>query len=354
MYQLPSAMETKVRNGLRGIILLTIFVALGTSLLSGTGSSSNGSGGLLLVANKGDKTLSIVDPDAGTQLVAVPVGGTTGHEVAASSDGRTAWVPIYGNSGVGQPGTDGRTISIIDLGAQKKVADVDLGAPNRPHCAVFGPRDGRLYVTAELSRSIKVIDPASRTVVDSIPTGAAESHMLALSSDGKRAYTSNVGDGTVSAIDADAKKVVAVIPVAKTAQRIAISVDDRWVFTSDQTKPELIVIDTQSNSVKTRVPLSALGFGVTPTHDGRYLLITHPSTDSVSLLNLQTLKVDQLIRVPADPQEILVRPDDRVAYVSCDVSKKVAAIDLASGKVETLIDVGAGADGLAWAPKTAR
>jgi YVTN family beta-propeller protein len=347
-------METKVRNPVRGIILLAIFVALGTSLLSGTGSSSNGSGGLLLVANKADKTLSIVDPSAGKQLIAVPVGGTTGHEVAASSDGRTAWVPIYGNSGVGQPGTDGRTISIIDLSSQKKVADIDLGAPNRPHCAVFGPKDGRLYVTAELSRSVKVIDPASRTVVDSIPTGAAESHMLALSSDGKHAYTSNVGDGTVSAIDVGAKKVVAVIPVAKTAQRIAISTDDRWVFTSDQTKPELVIIDTQSNAVKTRVPLSALGFGVTPTHDGRYLLITHPSSDSVSILNLQTLKVDRVIRVPEHPQEILVRPDDRVAYVSCDVSKKVAAIDLASGKVEKLIDVGAGADGLAWAPQAAQ
>jgi YVTN family beta-propeller protein len=343
-----------VSNALRGTVLLAVFVALGTSLLSGTGSSPAGSGGLLLVANKGDKTLSIVDPDAGKQLAAVPVGGTTGHEVAASSDGRTAWVPIYGNSGVGQPGTDGQTISIIDLSSQKKVAEIDLGAPNRPHCAVFGPKDGRLYVTAELSRSVKVIDPSSRTVVDSIPTGAAESHMLALSSDGKHAYTSNVGDGTVSAIDVAAKRVVAVIPVAKTAQRIAISVDDRWVFTSDQTKPELVVIDTQNNTVRTRVPLSALGFGVTPTHDGRYLLITHPSTDSVSILNLQTLKVDRVIRVPADPQEILVRPDDRVAYVSCDVSKKIAAIDLASGKIEKLIDVGTGADGLAWTPQTPR
>ena len=58
--------------------------------------------GLLLVANKGDHTLSIVDPAAGRQLAAVREGGETGHEVAASPDGRRAYVPVYGSAGVGQ------------------------------------------------------------------------------------------------------------------------------------------------------------------------------------------------------------------------------------------------------------
>jgi hypothetical protein len=62
-------------------------------------------GGLLLVANKGDHTL---DPSAGHQVAAVQEVGITGHEVAVSPDGRLAYVPIYGDSGVGKPGTDGR------------------------------------------------------------------------------------------------------------------------------------------------------------------------------------------------------------------------------------------------------
>ena len=43
--------------------------------------------GLLLVANKGDHTLSIVDPVAGDTLAVVPEDGVTGHEVVASPDG---------------------------------------------------------------------------------------------------------------------------------------------------------------------------------------------------------------------------------------------------------------------------
>ena len=304
---------------------------------------------LLLVANKADHTVSLVDPDAGRELAAVPVGGVTVHEVAASPDGWFAWAPIYGNSGVGRPGTDGQTLSVIDLKTRKIVDTIDFHKPTRPHCAVFGPKDGKLYVTAELTKSIDVIDPDSRKIIASIPTGERESHMLAISSDGTRGYTSNVGAGSVSAIDLVNKKVLAIIPVSGIAQRIAISPDDHWVFTADQTKPQLAVIDTQTNKVARWVPLPDLAFGTRPTRDGDRLLITQPASGKVAVLNLHTMKVEHQIDVPPAPQEILLRPDGKVAYVSCDRSKQVAEIDLASWKVNRLIDVGAGADGLAWA-----
>jgi hypothetical protein len=67
--------------------------------------STPGAGdGLLLVANKGDRTLGIIDTTAGQQVAAVPENGVTGHEVIASPDGKTAYVPIYGDSGVGKAG----------------------------------------------------------------------------------------------------------------------------------------------------------------------------------------------------------------------------------------------------------
>src|SRR6058998_1199477 len=205
--------------------------------------------GILLVANKGDRSVSIVDAESGRQVATVAEGGTTGHELAASPNGGIAYVPIYGNSGVGKPGSDGRNIVVIDIGARKVIGNVDFGHGVRPHCAVFGPKDGMLYVTTELDDSVSVIDPRTLKIVGSIPTGQAESHMLAITRDGRRGYTANVGPGTVSVLDLEAKKVLAVIPVCRATQRIALSVDDRWVFTADQTKPQLAAIDTASNKV---------------------------------------------------------------------------------------------------------
>src|SRR5580693_9076879 len=71
--------------------------------------------GLLLVCNKVEHTLAIINPETGEQLAVVDEDGITGHEVTASADGRLAFVPVYGNSGVGKPGTDGQLIRVIDL-----------------------------------------------------------------------------------------------------------------------------------------------------------------------------------------------------------------------------------------------
>jgi YVTN family beta-propeller protein len=306
-------------------------------------------GGWLLVANKGDQTLGIVDPGEGRQVATVPVGGTTGHEVVASPDGRTAYVPIYGNSGVGKPGTDGRTLTVIDVGDRRATETIDFGRPVRPHCAVFGPKNGLLYVTTELTDSVDVIDPHTLRIIDSIPTGQKESHMLAITRDGKRGYTANVGPGTVSAIDMEAKRVIAVIPVSGETQRISLSVDDRLAFTADQTKPQLAVIDTATNTVKAWVPLPVPGYGTAATLDGGWLLVALPAAGKVGVVDLQSLKLVRTVEVPKSPQEVLVRPDNQVAYVSCHESRKVAAIDLNAWRVDKVIDAGGLADGLAWA-----
>ena len=328
------------------------WLAVPLLVIAGGVSRANGpatqAGGLLLVANKGDHTLGIVDPVAGRQVATVEESGVTGHEVIASPDGRTAYVPIYGDSGVGRPGSDGSTIDVIDLASRRRVTTIDLGRVERPHCAQFG-HDGRLYVTTELTQSVTVVDPRTNTVVERIPTGQPESHMLALSRDGRRAYTSNVGVGTVSVIDLAAKQVQAVVPVSANAQRIALSTDGKWVFTADQKEPRLAVIDTSTNKVSRFVPLPGVAYGTAPTPDGRFLVAALSKAGLVAVVDLRLWQVARTIEVPKAPQEVLIRPDGRVAYVSCDASGKVAEIDIGEWKLKRLIEAGPMADGLAWA-----
>ena len=335
---------------MKWLTILGMIVGLSAMSVSNeTASPGAGAQGMLLVANKGDQTLGIVDAHAGQQIATVAEGGTTGHEVAASPDGRTAYVPIYGNSGVGKPGTDGRNMVVVDIASRKVVGNFDFGHGVRPHCAVFGPKDGMLYVTTELDKTVSIIDPRTLKIVGSIPTGQPESHMLAITADGKRGYTANVGPGTVSVLDMENRKTITVIPVAGVVQRIALSPDGKMAFTSDQTKPQLAVIDTASNKVKTWIPLPGDGYGTAPTPDGKWLVVALQRTNKVAVVDLGSLKVAKVIDMPAVPQEVVVRPDGQVAYVSCDASRKIAAIRTSNWTVEKLIDAGPGADGLAWA-----
>jgi YVTN family beta-propeller protein len=339
-----------LRANLSATILLLMVIAAGAAfVLNAAEPTGKTGGGLLLVANKGNHTLGIIDPAAGQQIATVAEDGVTGHEVAAAPDGKRAFVPIYGNAGVGKPGTDGRLLRVIDIATRQVVGTVDFGKGVRPHCAVFGPRNGLLYVTTELDNSVTVIDPQTLKILGTIPTGQPESHMLAITRDGRRGYTCNVGPGTVSVLDLEAKKLLAMIPVSAMMQRIALSVDDRWAFTSDQAKPRLAVIDTATNGVKTWVPLPGVGYGTAPTPDGKWLVVAMPRINQVGVLDLETMKVVRTFGVPRAPQEVLVRSDGMAAYVSCDASRQVAVIDLRNWKVEKLIPAGLGADGLAWA-----
>jgi DNA-binding beta-propeller fold protein YncE len=340
--------------------VLHLLICLGSvSLLCHSqGHSVTGSEGLLLVANQGDRNLSIIDPAAAKQIAVVPEDGITGHEVATSPDGRTAYVPIYGDSGVGKPGTDGSEMIVIDIPSRKVIGNVDFGHGVRPHCVIYvanhdNPNRDLLYITTELDQSVTIVDPHTLKVVGSVPTTQAQSHMLAISHDGRRGYTANVGPGTVSVLDMTARKTIAVIPISATTQRISISKDDSMVFTADQIQPRLAVIDTSTNKVRTWISLPGIGYGTASTADGRWLLVAMPSAGKVAVVNLGTLKVERTIDVAKGPAEILMRPDGLVAYVSCPVGNQVAVIDLAHWKVQALIDAGEYSDGLAWAGKPA-
>src|SRR5262245_45575601 len=69
--------------------------------------------GRLLVLNKEDATLVIVDPAAGKILGTVPVGQGP-HELVASPDGKWAFAANYGTGPA-----PGNTISMIDIAAKK-------------------------------------------------------------------------------------------------------------------------------------------------------------------------------------------------------------------------------------------
>jgi DNA-binding beta-propeller fold protein YncE len=303
----------------------------------------------LLVAQKGESSLGIIDPAAGKLIASVPEGGVTGHEVIASPDGRFAYVPIYGNSGVGKPGTDGTKLVVIDIASQKVTGTVDFGHGIRPHMPLFGPQDRLLYVTTERDQTVTQIDPKTLKIVGTIPTGQPESHMLALSHDGRRGYTANVGPGTVSVLDIAARKTLTVVPISKTTQRIAITPDDKWVFTADQTKPQLAAIDTATNKVAHWISLDGIAYGTAPTLDNRYLVAAIPLKNEVAIVDLKTMQVARNVATPPDPQEVLMRPDGKVAYVSCVGSHQVAEVDLATWKVTRTIQDGNNSDGIAWA-----
>ena len=303
--------------------------------------------GMLVVANQREHTALLIDPETRQELAKVVVG-VNGHEVAVSPDSRFAYVPIYGNSGVGKPGTDGTTIDIVDLRDHKLAATIDLGKPLRPHRAEFGP-DGLLYVTAELDKAVDVIDPSTRKIIAEIPTGAIESHMVVISPNGSRAYTANVAAGSVSVLDLKKRALVTVIPVAKTVQRISISADGKRVFTHDQDAPRIAVIDTTTNKVASWISVPSTVYSSSPTADGRKLLAASPA-GKIFVIDIASAKLEESFDIPAASGELLLAPGGKFAFVSCPQAGTIEVLDVPGRKLLQPIKLTPGVDGLAWAP----
>ena len=54
--------------------------------------------GRLLVVEKGDRSLGVIDLDSGRRIGGVRSSDWTPHEVVATADGKRAFLPVYGDA----------------------------------------------------------------------------------------------------------------------------------------------------------------------------------------------------------------------------------------------------------------
>src|SRR5262245_60749940 len=97
------------------------------ALLLLAASASPAAADRLLVLNKSDDTVSILDAASGKAVATVPVGRGP-HEAALLADGNTAAVSDYG-----EQKKPGRTITLIDVAKGEKVGVIELPEGARPH-----------------------------------------------------------------------------------------------------------------------------------------------------------------------------------------------------------------------------
>src|SRR5689334_22834622 len=140
--------------------ILTGWVSLAFTL---TLSAAQTPSPALLVLNKEDKTLSIVDP-VSLKVVGRAASGDDPHEVTTSADGKFAFISNYGG-----PASRLNTISVVDLVHQKAVDPINLGALHGAHGLAFA--GGKLYFTAEVNKVIGRYDPSSTHIDWILGTG---------------------------------------------------------------------------------------------------------------------------------------------------------------------------------------
>lgn len=344
--------------------------ALAVFLVSAIGFAAQSTPGRTLLAlSKRSHTLAIVDPNTLQVSARAPVGPDP-HEVIASSDGKTAYVSIYG-------GGRYHALSVIDLVGQKALPDIDTGALNGPHGLAFV--GGKVWFTAEGAKAIATYDPRSAKIDWIMGTGQNRTHMIYVTPDEKQIYTTNVSSATVSILEnvilppmgpppgmrpppgaqppappsgtqprRDWNQTV--IPVGKGDEGFDVSPDGRELWTANAQDGTLSVVDLTTRTVT--ATLNAKTFGANRlkfTPDGKLVLISSLGDGDLVIYEGALRKEFKRVRIGHGAAGILMDPDGNRAFIACGPDNYVAILDLKTLTVTGQLDVGGEPDGLAWA-----
>jgi YVTN family beta-propeller protein len=298
-----------------------------------------GPGQTLLVLNKEEATLAIVDPRANKIVARIPTGEAP-HEITASSDGKLAFVANYGSK------TPGSTISVIDLIAKKELRRVDLGPLRRPHGIAY--LDGKVYFTAELNKLIGRYDPAANQIDWLLGTGQNTTHMVLPSKDGIYLFTANIGANTITIIER-ATGNETIVPVGKGPEGLDLTPDGKQLWTAHSGDGGISIIDIATRQVVETFNIRTKRSNrIKFTPDGKLALISDLSGNELVILDTASRKEVKRINAGKAPEGILIVPDGSRAYIAVSGENQIAILDLKTLEVTGHLGTGSGPDGMAW------
>lgn len=300
-------------------------------------------GALLLVVNKSESTVSLVDPGSGRELGRIATGFAP-HEVAVSPDGRRAYVSDYGSAR-----RPGNTVTVLDLAERANTGTIDLGEHTRPH-GITTTSDGAVWVTTEGSAHVLRLDPATRRITLAARTGEEITHMVVVAEEHGRAYAANIGSGTVTAVDAATGDVLAQIATGAGAEGIDLSPGGDRIYVTNRDAGTLSEIDVATNAVARSLRVGSVPIRVKVMPDGRRALVSNADANEVAVVDLEGWRVERRIPVGAVPVGIQIAPDGRRAYVANTAADRVSVLDLERWTVAGEIVAGDEPDGMAWVP----
>lgn len=312
-------------------------------------SQNNGS---LVVVNKADNTISILDLNKNKE-VAVITTGYGPHEVAISLNGKFAAVTNYGKK------NPGNSLTIIDLVNKTKLKDISLKNFERPHGIEFLNNE-ELIVTCEKQSALIKANINTNQVSLVAQTKQKVGHMVALAPKNKYAYVANIVSGTVSKIDIKRNKLIDNLILKKGIEGIAVTPSGKEIWVANREDSTVTVLHSKTYKELAKLPAHQVAFRVKILPNGKYAMVSNGKSGNVSVYNVKTKKWIKDINLynvhnvlsseekskPPIPVGLAMSLNNNYAFVACANYNVVAIIDTITWEVTNTIPTGNIPDGL--------
>lgn len=309
-------------------------------------TGAGGVRGMIAVDKIGCKIL-FIDPQSYRTETVIDGFQRTVHELLVIPAAGRAYVPIFGDGIHGRNPNPGHTLWVVDLLGRKLVCDIDLRPYIGPHTLRLAA-DGLIYITCENSAKVVVIDPKTNQVIDAIDSGSTNGHRLCISNDGRRLYTDNEEDATVSVIDVPNRKLLGKIATPQPLAGVAVSEDGRTVAAVSDESPVVFLIDAEKAAVTRTLPLEGVEKAAQIARyspDGKLLVVSSLNSDKVSLIETATGK-QAAVPVGGQPMDFAFRGEE--IFVGCQGDGTIHVIDVPNRRHKTSFKAGAGCESVGF------
>jgi YVTN family beta-propeller protein len=224
------------------------------------------------------------------------------------------------------------------------------------------PAGYRVYVTNESSGDMSVIDPATNTVIATIPLGKRPRGIHA-SPDRKTIYVALSGspmappgvdestlppadkkaDG-IGVFDVPQNKLLKVISGGSDPEEFSMSKDGRLLYISNEDIGGASIVDVAKGTVIETLKVGEEPEGVETTPDGKFVYVTSEDDGAISVIDTASGKVIKSFKVGLRPRKVAFLPDSSKAYVTRENDGAVSTIDVAKHQPIRSVQLGKAGD----------
>ncbi len=282
--------------------------------------------GELLVLNKDADSVWYLDADTGEHLATVETDFNP-HEVALSPDGATAYVTC----------SLGNSLLFLDNESRSVRDRFEHDGFDFPHGLAVRASAGELWLVSTYSSQVFVFDLDTEELLTTFPTGQDKSHMITFGPDERRAYIANIGDDSVTVVDADDRSPVDHPQVGEGPEGIGIDPDTGEVLVANQDDGNLSVLDPDELAAEPTALLGSTPIRVVLDPEGRYAFVPNRESNDVSVVDTEFVRDGErrpweIARIPVGiwPGGTVFDPAGDRAFVANNKTNDVSVVDAAN------------------------
>jgi len=333
------------RVGLRTIgaatIVLTVLSGCSGKPQQATAPAAAPRSGSVWVADEGHDSITVID--AATNAVTMTLTGITApHNIQVARDGAV----VYAVSSAG-------VVVAIDPTTYRVSATAPTGA--QP-AHVIEAANGKVYVTNSGDGTVSVyqapgLSPAGLIRLDGMP------HGLRPAAGGSVIVVANTMDGALDLINPTTDTYEGAVPVGTSPAQVAVTADGKYAYTGISDPASIVKVDLAQRKVvgSAAVPNPPVQLYLTPDESQVVSADQGKKDDqghTLSVIDTKDMSTRGTVTTGAGPHGVVIDASGDWAWVTNSYDNTVTAVDLATLTAMAPIPVGTQPSGISYSPKS--